>query len=154
MNGDLRHGPGTDEAMEKMRSKIERRRWYITLMLVQTISPGERMCECNSIIYMSRLCISMSIHENSLVQPSVWEFSSLDCHVEVDVLCSGDWSFSHICQAKCQLHVAATWEKTDTQNLENFFIFSFSQFSSNRLYFFFKSEWKYCLKYLMLTLSH
>lgn len=27
MNGDLRYGPDTDEAVEKMRSRMEWRRW-------------------------------------------------------------------------------------------------------------------------------
>lgn len=42
--GDLRYGLETDGEMQRLKSGMERRRWQITLPLVQTLSPQERGC--------------------------------------------------------------------------------------------------------------
>lgn len=42
--GDLRYGLETDGEMHRLKSEMGRRRWQITLPLVQTLSPQERGC--------------------------------------------------------------------------------------------------------------
>lgn len=41
--GDFIYGLETDGDMERLKSRMERRRWHITLTLAQTVSLGERI---------------------------------------------------------------------------------------------------------------